>query len=169
MVFTATASNTGVPNPSYQWYLNGNPVGTNSAQYSTTTLNDSDKVEVKVTSTATCVTSATAMSNAIVTKVSAVDPVIPLIKYCTGESAVIDLQIPQTGYSIVWKNGSDTFTTTNIDTAVVSNTTTGNMQFTIKYGNGCSKTGNVPITVNQLPLSVLLLTNQMLNMKKKYN
>ncbi|MFN8283403.1 MAG: gliding motility-associated C-terminal domain-containing protein [Chitinophagales bacterium] len=152
VVFTATASNTGVPNPSYQWYLNGNPVGTNSAQYSTTTLNDSDKVEVKVTSTATCVTSATAMSNAIVTKVSAVDPVIPLIKYCTGESAVIDLQIPQTGYSIVWKNGSDTFTTTNIDTAVVSNTTTGNMQFTIKYGNGCSKTGNVPITVNQLPV-----------------
>ncbi|MFN8281737.1 MAG: gliding motility-associated C-terminal domain-containing protein [Chitinophagales bacterium] len=152
VVFTATASNTGVPNPSYQWYLNGNPVGTNSAQYSTTTLNDSDQVEVKVTSTATCVTSATAMSNAIVTKVSAVDPVIPLIKYCTGESAVIDLQIPQTGYSIVWKNGSDTFTTTNIDTAVVSNTTTGNMQFTIKYGNGCSKTGNVPITVNQLPV-----------------
>ncbi|MBK6274229.1 MAG: gliding motility-associated C-terminal domain-containing protein [Saprospirales bacterium] len=152
VVFTATATNTGVPNPSYQWYLNGNPIGGNSSQLTTTTLNDNDKVEVKVTSTASCVTSATAMSNAIVTKVSSINFTIPTINYCTGLSNIIDLQIPQTNYTIFWKNGTDTFTTLNVDSTQVNNTVTGNMQFTIKYGNGCSKTGNVPINVNQLPV-----------------
>ncbi len=152
VVFTATSTNTGVSNPSYQWYLNGNPIGGNSSQLTTTILNDNDKVEVKVTSTATCVTSATAMSNAIVTKVSSINFTIPTINYCTGLSNIIDLQIPQTNYTIFWKNGTDTFTTVNVDSTQVNNTVTGNMQFTIKYGNGCSKTGNVQINVNQLPV-----------------
>jgi gliding motility-associated-like protein len=152
VLFTATATNTGVSNPVYQWYLNGNPVGTNSAQYSTATLNDNDKVEVKVISTAVCVTSATAMSNSIITKVSSIDYSITAPPYCTGNSSFIDLNIPQTAYSILWKNGTDTFTTVNTDSIAVRNTATTNVQFTIKYGNGCSKSGVIPITVNPLPV-----------------
>lgn len=64
IVFTATAVNGGT-NPTYQWKINGVNVGTNTNTYSTNTLGGTDVVTCVLTSSATCVTTATASSNAL--------------------------------------------------------------------------------------------------------
>ncbi|MBV5314953.1 MAG: autotransporter-associated beta strand repeat-containing protein [Prolixibacteraceae bacterium] len=61
--FTATPTNGGTT-PSYQWKVNGNNAGTNSASYSYVPLN-SDIVTCVLTSNANCVTGSPATSNAI--------------------------------------------------------------------------------------------------------
>lgn len=51
-------------NPNYQWYKNGNPVGTNSEVYTDNMLNTGDAVYLKISSGTTCV-AGNDMSNSI--------------------------------------------------------------------------------------------------------
>ena len=62
--FTAIAENGG-DNPVYQWYLNGDEVGTNSAEYITAELAEGDMLSCELTSDAECIAGNPAMSNAI--------------------------------------------------------------------------------------------------------
>ncbi|MBL0080328.1 MAG: choice-of-anchor J domain-containing protein [Bacteroidetes bacterium] len=64
VTFTATPTNGG-PAPSYQWKLNGNNVGTNSATYSNNALANGNTVTCVMTSNADCVTGSPATSNTI--------------------------------------------------------------------------------------------------------
>ncbi|MBS1585055.1 MAG: T9SS type A sorting domain-containing protein [Bacteroidetes bacterium] len=64
VTFLATAVNGG-PIPTYQWYVNGNPVGGNSASYQSNTLASGDVVNVTMTSSAICPSPATAVSSSI--------------------------------------------------------------------------------------------------------
>lgn len=61
--FTTVPINGG--NPVYQWFLNSNPVGSNSNIYTNSTLNSGDSVWVVMTPDITCVTTPTATSNKI--------------------------------------------------------------------------------------------------------
>jgi hypothetical protein len=70
VTFTATPTNGGA-SPSYQWKLNGNNVGSNSDTYSNASLANGDVIICVMTSSVTCVTSATATSNAITMTVNA--------------------------------------------------------------------------------------------------
>ena len=63
VTFTATPTNGGTP--SYQWKLNGNNVGTNSATYQNSTLVNGDVVTCVMTSSLACVSSNPVTSNAI--------------------------------------------------------------------------------------------------------
>jgi hypothetical protein len=56
VTFTPTLVNGG-PNPTYQWRLNGNPVGTNYYQYSSNTLKPGDVISLGITSNlnSTCI------------------------------------------------------------------------------------------------------------------
>jgi len=56
LTFFVTGLTNGGSNPSYQWYVNSNPVGTNTNSYSSTTINNGDIISVSVTSNATCAT-----------------------------------------------------------------------------------------------------------------
>ncbi len=64
VTFTATVTNGG-SSPAYQWYLNSNPVGTNSSTYVNGSLSDNDVVSCSVTSNSPCVNGTTAASNQI--------------------------------------------------------------------------------------------------------
>ncbi len=64
ITFTATPTNGG-PGVAYQWTVNGNNVGNNSATFSSTTLNNGDNVQVTITSNALCASPTTAQSNII--------------------------------------------------------------------------------------------------------
>ena len=68
---TFTSSITyGGTNPSYQWFVDGQPVATGST-YTTSSLNNGDIVNCILTSNAACTTSNTAQSNSITLTVSA--------------------------------------------------------------------------------------------------
>jgi hypothetical protein len=69
VTFTATPSNGGT-GASYQWKLNGTDVGSNSSQFSSTTLSDADVVSVVLTANNACQTENTATSNVITTTVN---------------------------------------------------------------------------------------------------
>ena len=65
VTFTATPTNGGTT-PSYQWRVNGSNVGTNSATYTSSTLNNNDAVTVVMTSNASpCLTGSPATSNTV--------------------------------------------------------------------------------------------------------
>ncbi|MCS7074984.1 MAG: PKD domain-containing protein, partial [Bacteroidia bacterium] len=53
LIFTATPINGG-PNPSYQWTVNGQNVGNNSATFTSNTLNNGDTIQVIMTSSSSC-------------------------------------------------------------------------------------------------------------------
>jgi len=76
VIFTATPANGG-SNPSYQWTVNGSPVGTNSPTFSTSTLSNGDDVRVRMTSNAPCVSPTLANSNEIEITVNPSTPAIP--------------------------------------------------------------------------------------------
>lgn len=62
VTFTATPVNGG--SPTYQWYVNNTPAGTNSATFTSTSLNANDVVRVELTPSI-CTTPAVANSNSI--------------------------------------------------------------------------------------------------------
>src|SRR6185436_12581342 len=86
VIFTATPVNGGA-SPSYQWKVNGVNAGTNSYNYSTTTLNDGDAVTCELTTSATCVTSSTAVSNSISMIVNA--PLTPSVSISSNAGSTI--------------------------------------------------------------------------------
>jgi hypothetical protein len=62
--FTATPVDGGV-NPTYQWKLNGNNVGVNSASYQNSSLQNGDKIKVVITSSALCASPMSAVSEEV--------------------------------------------------------------------------------------------------------
>jgi len=62
--FTAVTEYGGM-NPAYQWYQNGNPVGTNSPEFITADLAEGDMITCELTSDAECITGNPAMSTAL--------------------------------------------------------------------------------------------------------
>ncbi len=74
VTFTATGNNGGT-SPSYQWKVNGNAAGTNSNTF-TYTPADNDVVSVVMTSSFSCTTAPTAISNTITNIVPQFNPVI---------------------------------------------------------------------------------------------
>jgi trimeric autotransporter adhesin len=77
LIFTATPTNGGT-NPSYQWKLNGNNVGSDQDTYANPELANGDMVSVILTSNASCVTNNPATSNTVTIMVNDI-PAAPSI------------------------------------------------------------------------------------------
>ena len=69
VTFTATPTNGG-NNPKYEWTLNGNPVGSNSNTFQSSTLQNGDKIKVIMTASSLCYSSSAISSNEITISVN---------------------------------------------------------------------------------------------------
>ncbi|HRO97451.1 MAG TPA: T9SS type A sorting domain-containing protein, partial [Ferruginibacter sp.] len=174
VTFTATPGNGG--NASYQWLLNGNPVGTDQNTYTTSTLVDGDQVSVVLTSDVTpCATGNPATSNVITTTVNALQPVSVTISssdvdntICDGESVTFTATPVNGGVSPSYQwllNGNpvgsdqDTYTTSTLaDGDVVSVVLTSNIT---PCATGNPATSNsIATTVNPLqPVSITIASD----------
>ena len=101
LTFTANPVNGGT-SPSYQWRVNGLPVGTNSPTYSAI-LNNNDVVTTDMTSNSACASPATANSDTVVvihTTVAAgitINLIAGNNPSCSGKSVTFDLQTTNAG------------------------------------------------------------------------
>jgi hypothetical protein len=86
VTFTASTTNAG-PTPSYQWYVNGNPVGNNGATYTTTTLANGDVVTCELTSSAQCANPQILTSSGLTMTVNPV--VVPTVSVSTNPGNTI--------------------------------------------------------------------------------
>lgn len=150
--FNATGVHLG-SSPMYQWKLNGNNVGTNSSSYTNSSLVNGDVVLVEVTSSETCVTSATATSSPITMTVNSL-PVISLTPsttddLCNGD--VLTVSASPAGGSFVWSSGG---TTGSLDADLVGS---GMHTLTYNYtdGNGCSNSSTLQANVILLPIPTI--------------
>jgi hypothetical protein len=139
VTFTATPVNGGTP--SYQWKVNGANAGTNSPAFTTTTLANNAVVTCVMTSTALCLTTATATSNALTMSVASQTPAITIApssaSICSGAADTFTAQATNGGASpsYQWKvNGavegtnSATFITSALAPgAVVTSTLTSSL------------------------------------------
>ncbi|GEP51926.1 hypothetical protein FNO01nite_25980 [Flavobacterium noncentrifugens] len=112
VVFNAISNNGGNA-PSYQWKVNGNNVGTNSATFTTNTLTNNSVVSCVLTSNAACASPLTATSNSIV--ITTMAPVVPVFSQiapiCPGDP----LLLPGTsanGVSGMWTPAANNIATT---------------------------------------------------------
>jgi hypothetical protein len=111
--FNAVAVNGG--SPIYQWKLNGNNVGTNSAIYTTNTLNNGDQVSCEMTSSLSCVSPAVATSNTVIMNIFGSTPPTVTISpssaiICDGDPLAFTANVNNGGNPIQyqWKiNGSN--------------------------------------------------------------
>ncbi len=124
VTFTATLTNGG-STPTFQWKLNGNNVGTNSATFQNSSLANNDAVTVVMTSSASCASPATATSNAItMTVTSPLTPSVNIATICAGTNVSFTATPTSGGTpSFQWKlNGSNvgTNSTTYQNAALVN-------------------------------------------------
>lgn len=88
--FSATGSNGG-DSPSYQWFLNGDPVGDNSALFSIDSLHHNDQLNCSFTSSADCILEPVQLSDTFTIEVNSlvdvnVDIAASSTDICQGES-----------------------------------------------------------------------------------
>ena len=121
VTFTATPVNGGTP--TYQWYKNSNPAGTNSSTYADTPVNG-DQVYVIMTSIETCKSGSPAISNTIILTVKA-EPAItgqPSSQIrCPGVSVSFSVTATGDGLTYQWKKGGSDISGATFDTYTITN------------------------------------------------
>lgn len=161
ITFTATSTNGGTT-PVYQWKKNGTDVGTNSATYTDAALNNNDIITCELTSSQTCVTSPTAISNAITITASAqasVNITSSATTICKDDEVKFQATVTNGGASLgyQWKlNGENTGTNSSTFAAHGFSDNDEIMCIVNSQGNSCSVDGVasniISITINPLPV-----------------
>jgi len=170
VTFTATPVNGGTP--SYQWYLNGSTIGTNSNIYSSATLTDNDEVYCVLTSDATCSTGSPATSDTVTMTVNPNLPVSITIAadattICDGTNVTFTATPTNSGANPQYQwylNGA----TVGTNSDAYSNTSLSDADeiYCVLTSDAICTTGNpatsntVTMTVNSnLPVSVTIAAN----------
>ncbi len=150
VTFTATPVNGGTT-PAYQWKLNGNNVGSNSATYTNSSLSNSDVVTCVLTSDITCTSGNPATSSGITMTVNS----LPAITVTTPATCAPDLLTYSVGVTV-----SSGAVTSTLGTVV---NTTGNLwtisgvpagtgiTITVTDGNSCVNSISVNSPVCSCP------------------
>jgi hypothetical protein len=147
VTFVATPVNGGT-SPSYQWKKNGNNSGTNSPNYTSSTLVNGDIITCVMTSNAACVTTANSTSNAITMSVST--SVTPSVSISAGSTNICQNtavtfnaspQAPGTSPIYTWyKNGQ--IVGSNSTAYSTSTLTTGDQVYVVLTSNANCATQN---------------------------
>lgn len=146
ITFTANPINGGML-PQYQWQLNGNNVGPNNSNVTTSAINNNDIITCTLTSSESCVTSSTATSNSITMTVN------PLaIAGFTFISNQLDYTFTNTSTnatSYLWDFGDGT--TSTLQNPVHTYALEGNYTVTLTVNNSCgSNLSTQSITVTNI-------------------
>ncbi len=165
VTFTATPVNGG-STPTYQWTLNGGPVGTNAATYNNSTLADNDQVRVTLTSSLRCTSGNPAQSNILtmdVTTNTAISGQPSNVTQCAGTTASFNVTATGTApityqwqklNGAVWipvTNGGDISgaTSATLQIANIDNTDAGSYRVIVHSACGPDITSTVAtLTVN---------------------
>jgi hypothetical protein len=153
VTFTATPTNGGTP--TYQWIKNGvDIVGATGATYSTTTLANTDSIQVRMTSTAACVTNSPVTSSSIQTTVNTTAaPTAQNQSVCAGSTVA---NLVATGSSIAWY-ASATGGAALASSAVLTSAN----YFATQVINGCESASRtqIAVVVNPTTSSVVIVSN----------
>ena len=138
IIFTATPSNGGT-NPIYQWLINGQNVGTNSASFSSSTLTNGQTVSCVLTSNSICASPLTATSNSLNIIVNPIPaaPIGSVVNNC--DNSVLSA----IGSNLVWSNSQNSLSIVVTSSGVYTVTQTV---------NGCTSLAT-SLTAVLLPLS----------------
>lgn len=163
VIFSATIANGG-PNPVYQWFINNNPAGTNSNQFSTSLLANSDTIKCVMISNAACASLPQAISNYIVMNI--LDTILPTVQInnsantiCAGTTISFTAAITNGGNTPVYQwlvnglasgNNLSTFTTSSLtNNDIVSCLLTSNASC---VSRNTVSSNQLQITVNPSPV-----------------
>jgi hypothetical protein len=173
ITFTAIATNGGIT-PSYQWKKNNVNTGTNSSSFSSSGLVNGDVITCVLTSSASCLSSQTATSNAITITVSAaVNPSISITasttSICAGTSVTFTATPTNGGTnpSYQWKkNGVNVGT--NSSTYSLSNLISSDVITCVLTSNAtCISTSTA--TSNSISITVTPLVNPGISISASQN
>jgi gliding motility-associated-like protein len=144
VTFKATPANGGLA-PSYQWVVNGNDSGTNSASFSSDALNNGDSVYCLMTGNLTC---SGPVPSAVVYLVIYPLPVVtfnPDTVFTAGNNGVqLSPAITGTIEKYQW-SPAEGLSITNVDEPVASPGGISTYQLQVTTDNGCTATGKVTV------------------------
>jgi hypothetical protein len=142
VTFTPTPINGGI-SPTYQWFVNGNPVSI-SPSFSTSTLINGDWISCLMTSSATCKSTPTATSNTLIMSVSQ----LPQPTIIISEDTISSVNYKDAQYLYSWYfNGNEVSKSPYL---ICNQFGSGSYYLVINY-NGCTDTSNTTDIVCTVP------------------
>ncbi|MCX7549959.1 HYR domain-containing protein, partial [Xanthomarina sp. F2636L] len=143
LTFFVTGLTNGGATPTYQWYVNGTPVGGNTNSYSSTTINDNDVVSVDVTSSLACANPIPATQSIPMT----VNPIPAVTALANGSNT--DITICEGDNLTLTGSGATTYTWDNgVTNGVTFVPTVGTHTYTVTgTSNTCQDTDTITVTV----------------------
>jgi gliding motility-associated-like protein len=147
VTFTATPVNGG-STPAYQWQVNGQDAGTNSAAFTSSTLADGDNITCLMTSSMACSIPTTATSNTIAMAINAL-PVVSAggNKAITiGSGTVLNATATGNITDITWSPGAG-LSNSKILNPIASPSTTTTYTITVQNADGCTASDTATVTV----------------------
>lgn len=163
ITFTATATNGG-DSPIYQWKKNGTVVGSNNAVYTTSSLNNADIISCELTTSATCVSINSALSNSIKINVvewekTSVNIISSATTICKGDPVVFTANASNAGPSPIYQwqlNGNNVGANNNSYTGINLSDNDNVICTVTPQSKSCSadvaSSNVIFITINPLPV-----------------
>ncbi len=161
VIFSSVVVNGGTT-PSYNWLVNGMSQGASTPQFQPITLSNNDIISCVLTSSASCLTNSTSISNATAITVNP-SPVFVTSSnspICSGSSINLS-STSLTGSTYSW-TGPNGFSSSIQNPILTSSTVAMSGSYSLMVTtNGCSTTNSLDVVVNTTPPTPIISSNGM--------